>query len=331
VTIDSGDNFTLSWSVTDATTCTASGAWSGSKNANGGSEVINNVTSGSTYTLQCTGDGGTDSDSVTVNVQIINSSAGFIFTRGGNIYKIDTDGTNEVELTSAGTDSNPEVSSDGWVYFSRTRSGGKHNIWKIKTNGTQLTKITNDDGNDTEPLLGNGKLLFKSDRLTDIEYYHSDLDGGNITGFDPKNNFYLANISIGFHSGFENTVTSSTVAWVNYNYIDLFDYNYISNTKGTTYNNTAGANHYIWSSDGNTLIMGCIADSGCGLAGNLYAYNRNTGDKSLITTGDYPSMLSSGNKIVYVNSSGHIATINIDGTDAVDLNITGSSPKYSAL
>lgn len=60
----------LRWTVTDATSCTASGDWSGSKTASGTTtETTANLTANKTYTITCSnGVGGTDSDSVTVNV-----------------------------------------------------------------------------------------------------------------------------------------------------------------------------------------------------------------------------------------------------------------------
>jgi len=39
-TIDSGDSSTLTWTPTNADTCTASGGWSGSKSSTGGTEVV---------------------------------------------------------------------------------------------------------------------------------------------------------------------------------------------------------------------------------------------------------------------------------------------------
>ncbi len=60
---------TLSWSSTNATSCTASGAWSGSK-ATAGSSSTGALTSPQyQYTLSCTGPGGTAIDSVVINVQ----------------------------------------------------------------------------------------------------------------------------------------------------------------------------------------------------------------------------------------------------------------------
>ena len=58
---------TLSWSSTNATRCTASIDWSGSK-ATSGSESTGALTSAKTYTLTCTGDGGSTSSTVTINI-----------------------------------------------------------------------------------------------------------------------------------------------------------------------------------------------------------------------------------------------------------------------
>ena len=64
--ITSGQTSTLSWSSTNANSCSASGGWSGSKGTSGNQSV--GPTSNQTYTLTCTGDGGSASDSVTVTV-----------------------------------------------------------------------------------------------------------------------------------------------------------------------------------------------------------------------------------------------------------------------
>ena len=70
VTIPYNTATTLSWTSTNTTSCTASSTpsgWSGSK-AITGSESTGNLTAQKTFTLSCTGLGGTISDSVTVNV-----------------------------------------------------------------------------------------------------------------------------------------------------------------------------------------------------------------------------------------------------------------------
>ena len=57
----------LSWASTNATSCTASGAWSGSKTLSG-TQSTGNLTADQTYTLTCIGPGGSASRSVTVAV-----------------------------------------------------------------------------------------------------------------------------------------------------------------------------------------------------------------------------------------------------------------------
>lgn len=65
VTVNSST--TLTWSSTNATACTASDGWSGSK-AVSGSESSPLLSASTTFTLTCTGVGGSGSQQVTVNV-----------------------------------------------------------------------------------------------------------------------------------------------------------------------------------------------------------------------------------------------------------------------
>ena len=65
-TIDQGQSTTLSWYASDATSCAASGGWSGKRGTSGSEAVSPTVTTG--YTISCAGDGGSASASVTVTV-----------------------------------------------------------------------------------------------------------------------------------------------------------------------------------------------------------------------------------------------------------------------
>ena len=56
----------ITWSSTNATSCTASGAWSGTR-ATSGTENVGPITAAATYTLTCTGAGGSGNGAVTVN------------------------------------------------------------------------------------------------------------------------------------------------------------------------------------------------------------------------------------------------------------------------
>ena len=69
ITIPYNTAATLSWTSTNATSCSASGNWSGSK-AVSGSQSTGNLTSNKTYTITCTGPGGTATDTVKANVQV---------------------------------------------------------------------------------------------------------------------------------------------------------------------------------------------------------------------------------------------------------------------
>ena len=65
--ISLGANSTLQWSSTNASSCTASGAWSGAK-ASSGTQVLSPAAGGYTYTLTCTGSGGTANASASLTV-----------------------------------------------------------------------------------------------------------------------------------------------------------------------------------------------------------------------------------------------------------------------
>jgi hypothetical protein len=62
-----GQSTILTWTVQNATQCTASGSWSGTQSPGGGILQIAPTTT-STYTLTCIGQGGSSQDSVTVTV-----------------------------------------------------------------------------------------------------------------------------------------------------------------------------------------------------------------------------------------------------------------------
>jgi len=67
ITISYNDSAELTWTSQNADSCTALGAWSGSKPTSG-SEATGNLIYSKTYTITCSGSGGSDSDSVTINI-----------------------------------------------------------------------------------------------------------------------------------------------------------------------------------------------------------------------------------------------------------------------
>jgi hypothetical protein len=67
-TVNSGDSSTLTWSSSDAISCNAGGAWSGNKPISG-NQSTGALTQTSTFTLTCTGPGGSTNVPRTVAVQ----------------------------------------------------------------------------------------------------------------------------------------------------------------------------------------------------------------------------------------------------------------------
>ncbi len=65
--ITSGGSSTISWSTTNTTSCTASGAWSGSQSTSG-THLASSLTTNSTFILSCSGAGGIVSASTNVSV-----------------------------------------------------------------------------------------------------------------------------------------------------------------------------------------------------------------------------------------------------------------------
>lgn len=87
--IEQGKSSILTWSSTNATSCTATGGWTGAK-ATAGSEVISNITEPTTYTLTCTGPGGGTIAQTEVNVYIVDDfkpTATVVSPNGGEVYQ----------------------------------------------------------------------------------------------------------------------------------------------------------------------------------------------------------------------------------------------------
>ncbi|MBL7142053.1 MAG: DUF11 domain-containing protein [Candidatus Pacebacteria bacterium] len=68
VTIPYNNSATLSWTSSNASSCSASNAWTGTKSTSG-TETTGSISYSRTYTITCTGSGGSTSDSVTVNTE----------------------------------------------------------------------------------------------------------------------------------------------------------------------------------------------------------------------------------------------------------------------
>jgi PKD repeat protein len=66
LSVEVGQSFNVSWTSTNANACNASGAWSGAKSTTGNETITINTPGDNTFTLSCTGKGGSVAKSLTI-------------------------------------------------------------------------------------------------------------------------------------------------------------------------------------------------------------------------------------------------------------------------
>lgn len=107
--VTAGHAATLSWSAQNAASCSASGAWSGSR-AVSGSESTGSLTSSRTYTLTCVGPGGTAQRSLTVDVTPAAPAPTLTFSASPSTVSFGRSST----LSWSATNATTCVASGGW-------------------------------------------------------------------------------------------------------------------------------------------------------------------------------------------------------------------------
>jgi hypothetical protein len=169
--VSSGGSATLTWSSTNATSCTATGAWSGSK-ATSGSGSTGALRQNASYTLTCTGAGGTAWDSLTVTVT---STNGQLFQYGNF-----ADGT-----------TGDEINDTSWNWFSPhvTLNGGGG----TGPNGGNYARLVADDS-----------LVFPNeDGGSHVRIHSIGVKGGTPSWFNNGHEIWRA-ISLRVPAGFSN-------------------------------------------------------------------------------------------------------------------------------
>ncbi|MBC7490563.1 MAG: VCBS repeat-containing protein [Glaciimonas sp.] len=83
-----GQSAKLTWSSTNATSCTASGLWSGVQAISGTSLQTPTASGVSTYTLSCAGAGGTANQSVSLVVPILVQKSSYLNAKGYDLSQI---------------------------------------------------------------------------------------------------------------------------------------------------------------------------------------------------------------------------------------------------
>ena len=108
--VNAGGAATLNWSSENATSCTASGGWSGAKNTSG-SEATGALNQNTTFTLSCSGPGGTTSQSITVLLSNAPAPAPIV-TLSANPAAIVAGETTTIVWSS--TNASSCIASGGW-------------------------------------------------------------------------------------------------------------------------------------------------------------------------------------------------------------------------
>ena len=159
----------LRWTVTDATSCTASGDWSGSKTASGTTtETTANLTANKTYTITCSnGVGGTDSDSVTVNVGDPTLFVAFSADK--------TSGSSPLTgVTFTATVSGSAIGTINYTFYCNRNDSGTNitTPYSYKIDGTNINPLTLANTCDsvyTAPGTYYAKMIVERDSATPVE------------------------------------------------------------------------------------------------------------------------------------------------------------------
>ena len=127
----SGNSSTLTWSSTNATSCVASGGWSGSQSTSG-SIATGALTASTGYTLTCTGSGGNASSTATVTVtppptklcQAVAIPAYFYPSGGAGLWGSALTAEPGVGVMIANVDNGPGTSVDSYYTAAITKAQG---------------------------------------------------------------------------------------------------------------------------------------------------------------------------------------------------------------
>lgn len=139
-----GSSATLSWNSTNASSCIASGSWSGSKPISGSASTgaLNNTSS---YTLSCTGNGGTASKSVNIAVTVASPPSIVPTTMGRFGYSVHINRmSDKAAYIDYAKNSNAKTVRDDFMWSGIESTKGSYN-WSAPDNLMTLTAQRNID------------------------------------------------------------------------------------------------------------------------------------------------------------------------------------------
>jgi hypothetical protein len=165
--ITAGKSAKISWSTTNATSCTASGGWSGSKGING-SESVSPIET-TEYTLSCSGPGGSVSKSVKITVTMPPTMGLYIpsyVSYDRPVYSVVWDSSNTTNCSYSGVRPGFDVRSPD--YLSNSNAGTSGSIDFLKQGSSITVTCTGPGGSVTEsnPGLVNDLYYMKPSKPT---------------------------------------------------------------------------------------------------------------------------------------------------------------------
>ncbi len=104
------------------------------------------------------------------------------FVRNSDIFTMNSDGTNQTNITNSGTtDTSPNYSPDGAKIIFTTDRDGNDEIYRMNADGSNPVRLTNNSASDVSPNFSSDGLsiVFVSNRDGNNEIYKMNSDGTN--------------------------------------------------------------------------------------------------------------------------------------------------------
>ncbi len=180
-----GESVTLTWSTTNATSCSASGSWSGSKPLSGSETITPDSDGSKSFTLTCSNSAGT-STSRTVSTNVIGNSQGLVI------------GANYISNSTVILDINSNYQSDDGEPSAITDSNGIFELPNDPQDVISFGGSDNDSGVDLTNLTLSHKSSSSTSRvvsaLTSLDYANTgSFDINTLLNLDPSIDIFSEN------------------------------------------------------------------------------------------------------------------------------------------
>ncbi len=193
-TISAGSSITLTWNVTNANDCTASGGWSGGKGISG-TETVGPLNNDTIFTLTCTGSTGTSSSAVSISVDgdVVPPEVANIIT-GGSASSVTIKFNETISTTQANIATNYSFSPSLVVNSATLQGDGKRVVLSTSAmtkDATYTLKVKNiTDTSGQANLIDNSKTYTftyaggSTSSTTPSNYVWGTLDDGKLVYID---------------------------------------------------------------------------------------------------------------------------------------------------